>query len=88
MAHLFVENKLEGGHTIQVEMPLRPFAMNYLAASGLFDKIALVDKSAGFEIRLEGADLLKAADVVGVLPRVHDPDHRCTDVNCGHPNHG
>lgn len=87
MAQLLLTNKFSVGFAITVETPLRPFAMNYLAATGMFDKIVLVDPGGGYEVRLEGADLLKAADMVGLLTRVKDPNHHCTVVNCTHENH-
>jgi hypothetical protein len=98
MAYLVFSTKELMGYRLKIEEPIRPFALNYLAASGLFDKISIVTDS-GIVMTVEGADLLHAADVVGVkegrkvdpparLGRpTWDPDHHCTDVNCRHSNH-
>lgn len=56
------------GYRMRIDEPIRPFAMNYLAASGLFDRIA-IETSDHVVTTLEGADLIKAADVVGVLKK-------------------
>lgn len=54
------------GYRLRIDEPIRPFALNYLAASGIFDRVA-IETSDGVVTSVEGADLLKAADVVGVL---------------------
>lgn len=56
------------GYRLRIDEPIRPFALNYLAASGVFDRVA-IETSDGVVVKLEGADLLKAADVVGVLEK-------------------
>ena len=51
---------------MKVEEPMRPFALSYLAASGIFDKIILADPAGREEgIVIEGAKLLRLADQVG-----------------------
>lgn len=56
------------GYRMRIDEPIRPYALNHLAASGIFDRVS-IETSDGVVWKLEGADLLKAADVVGVLPR-------------------
>lgn len=56
------------GYRMLIDEPIRPFALNYLAASGIFDRVS-IETSDGVVVKLEGSDLLRAADVVGVLQR-------------------
>lgn len=56
------------GYRLRIDEPIRPFAMNYLAASGIFERIT-IETSDGVVMKLEGSDLLKAADVVGFLEK-------------------
>lgn len=79
MAYLVFSTKDLVGYRLRVEQPIRPFALNYLAASGLFDRLCL-ETDSGVLVTLEGADLLKAADVVGVRDALVDTSH-CTDPN-------
>jgi len=67
-AYLVFSNKDVVGYRLRIDEPIRPFALNYLAASGIFDRVA-IEYESGLVVKLEGADLLKAADVVGVLPK-------------------
>lgn len=83
MAHLVFSTKDITGYRLKVDEPLRPFALNYLAASGLFEGLRL--EIDGKVITVEGSDLLKMADVVGVKD-VPDTSH-CTDPKCTHPVH-
>jgi len=55
------------GYRMRIEEPIRPFALNYLAASGVFDRLSLTT-SDGTVTTLEGADILRGADVVMVRP--------------------
>ncbi len=50
---------------VRVEEPMRPFALSYLAASGIFDKIIVVDPD-GVEgnVVIDGAKLIRLADQV------------------------
>lgn len=68
-AFLVFSTKELVGYRLRIDTPIRPFALNYLAASGIFDRVAIEDSDGGIVTRLEGADLLKAADVVGVLKK-------------------
>lgn len=51
---------------LRVEEPMRPFALSYLAASGIFDKIIVVDPTGvDGNVVIDGAKLLRLADQVG-----------------------
>ena len=58
-------NKSTQNFRIQVPEPIRPFALSYLAASGMFDRI-VIERSDGVVIEAAGADLIRCADMVGV----------------------
>jgi hypothetical protein len=53
---------------IQVPEPIRPFALSYLAASGMFDRI-VIERSDGVVIEAAGADLIRCADQVCVAQK-------------------
>jgi len=67
-AFLVFSTKELVGYRMRISEPIRPFAINYLAASGLFERVH-IETSEGVVYGVEGSDLLKAADVVGVLPK-------------------
>ncbi len=71
MSILCLSNKDITNFTIKVREPLRPYALAYLAASGLFDVIALRNRPDSIpDAVIEGADLIRCADQVrpAVLP--------------------
>lgn len=57
------------GYRLRISEPVRPYAINYLAASGLFESVRIETSDGSVVYGVEGSDLLKAADVVGVLPK-------------------
>lgn len=57
------------GYRMRISEPIRPYAINYLAASGLFESVRIETSNGEVVYGVEGSDLLKAADIVGVLPR-------------------
>jgi len=66
MAELFLTaHPAMVNYRMQIEDPVPPFALNMLAASGLFDVIEVAGTQSGSgDVRLEGRSLLKAALVV------------------------
>jgi hypothetical protein len=63
MASLYIWTNALVGYRMEVKEPIRPFALSYLAASGMFDKL-VIERSDGVRIEVQGADLLRCADQV------------------------
>lgn len=61
MAQLIFSTKDVRGYALEVTEPIHPNALAHLAASGIFDEVALRYTQDGKDVVLSGANMVKEA---------------------------